>query len=315
MTRSCRCLRALTRFDESGLLPASGICDQMLDMKIALTGLTGRIGRPVYQGLAARGHEVVLLARASSVLPRLEPPPLRTVLGDFLSPEAWQAALRGVDAVIHLAGASGPTDDAVHINVQSCLHLCQSAEALGVSRIVYASSDCVLGHCEPPPGQSLFPFESFPVTEAHALRPTGVYGLSKQLAEAVLEAYARRGLDILALRLSHVWTEEDCRRRAQQANYEDAERARKAWAYLHIDDCVDAFVAAVESPPVSHRMSAVYIASADTMAEAPSDTVARMFYPGVPVPVPLVGHQSLFSTKGAQRVLGFTPRRSFREHL
>lgn len=70
-------------------------------MKIAVSGGTGFIGRPLVHRLRAAGHEILLLSRH----------PERIVRGDGLEATSFDAerpldprALRGAEAIIHLAG-------------------------------------------------------------------------------------------------------------------------------------------------------------------------------------------------------------------
>jgi uncharacterized protein (TIGR01777 family) len=70
-------------------------------MKIAITGATGFIGRPLAALLLERGHELVVLARRPSLK---APTGLTTEHYDALEPPR-PGLLRGVDALVHLAGA------------------------------------------------------------------------------------------------------------------------------------------------------------------------------------------------------------------
>ena len=74
-------------------------------MKVVVTGATGFVGRPLLRALIARGHEVVAWTR--------NPEKARIHLPALCAVEAWDphratdpAKLRGVDAIVHLAGES-----------------------------------------------------------------------------------------------------------------------------------------------------------------------------------------------------------------
>ncbi len=70
-------------------------------MHVFITGATGLIGRALGASLLADGHAVTALTRgASGPLPD----GARRVVGDPARPGAWQEALRGADACVHLAG-------------------------------------------------------------------------------------------------------------------------------------------------------------------------------------------------------------------
>src|SRR5690242_12000231 len=74
-------------------------------MRVAVTGATGLIGRPLVRALLDRGDEVVALSRDAQRA--------RDALGDRVDAQAWraptdepppEAALAGADAVVHLLG-------------------------------------------------------------------------------------------------------------------------------------------------------------------------------------------------------------------
>lgn len=70
-------------------------------MKIAITGGTGLIGRPLVRALAEAGHQVVVLTR------RPRPRQRGISFVEWLTPDSHpETELQDVDAFIHLAGAS-----------------------------------------------------------------------------------------------------------------------------------------------------------------------------------------------------------------
>jgi NAD dependent epimerase/dehydratase family enzyme len=72
-------------------------------MRILMTGATGLIGRPLGQRLAARGDTLICLVRDLDAARRRLPFPAECHAWDHRRPVP-AAALRGVDAVINLAG-------------------------------------------------------------------------------------------------------------------------------------------------------------------------------------------------------------------
>lgn len=94
-------------------------------MKVAITGAAGLIGWHLRCALHASGAEVVAVPRAA-----------------LASADALTAALRGVDAVVHAAGANrGPEAEVAATNVALATTLAAAVTALGVAPyVVYLNS-------------------------------------------------------------------------------------------------------------------------------------------------------------------------------
>ena len=113
-------------------------------MKVFLTGATGFVGYHVARALAAEGANLVMLARKTSNLKNLEGIPGETVVGDLAHPESFAPALRGCDAVMHVAAdyrlwIRDPMS-MYHVNVDGTRDLLRLAREAGVPRFVYTSS-------------------------------------------------------------------------------------------------------------------------------------------------------------------------------
>ena len=95
-------------------------------MKIAVAGATGRAGRHVAEILAARGHEVVPMARSTGV--------------DVITGDGLADALTGVEGIVDLA--TGPTPDeqaATEFFTTAAGNLHEAGRDAGVQRIVVVS--------------------------------------------------------------------------------------------------------------------------------------------------------------------------------
>jgi uncharacterized protein YbjT (DUF2867 family) len=94
--------------------------------KIAVTGATGRVGRPLVDLLEERGHDVVAISRSLGV--------------DVVTGEGLAEALDGVETVIDAAtGASPEQQAATEFFTASARNLQQLGEQAGVRRIVVVS--------------------------------------------------------------------------------------------------------------------------------------------------------------------------------
>ncbi len=161
---------------------------------VLITGATGAVARGVVP-LLERDFALRLLAP--------EPPggDPRRVCADVLDWEALARAMDGVEAVLHLAVASGHSgsyeDDAFNdrrfdVNVRGTFHVFETARRCGVRRVVYVSSLMVVwGH-----GGEMVPGDAEP-------RPAGTYALTKALGEEIARHYARTaGLEVITLRIA-----------------------------------------------------------------------------------------------------------------
>ena len=161
-------------------------------MTTLVTGATGFVGSAVLRALLRRGEPVRALVRPSSSLRLLEGLPVDIVAGDLADPAGCRGALRGCDALFHVAADYRlwvPQPEAMYrTNVVGTRELLLAAAEAGVSRIVYTSSVATLGlRADHLPSD-----ETTPATLADMI---GHYKRSKFLAEkAVRELVTRAGL-------------------------------------------------------------------------------------------------------------------------
>jgi len=164
-------------------------------MRLFVTGATGFVGSHVAAMAAEQGAELRLLARKSSNTANL-PAGAELVVGDLRAPEGFAAALRGCDAVIHVAAdyrlwVPDPAD-MYKANVEGTRELLRLAREAGVPRVVYTSSVATMGF----DAAGTVVDEATPVGEADMI---GHYKRSKWMAEQVAMAAARDGQQVIVL--------------------------------------------------------------------------------------------------------------------
>jgi dihydroflavonol-4-reductase len=117
-------------------------------MTTLLTGGTGFVGAAVLRCLATAGHNVRALVRLNSDRRNLSGVDCEIVTGDLTEPESLRRAVRGCEAVFHVAADYRlwvPDREKMNrVNVQGTVDLIRAAAAAGVSRIVYTSSVATL---------------------------------------------------------------------------------------------------------------------------------------------------------------------------
>jgi uronate dehydrogenase len=205
---------------------------------VLVTGSAGTVGRPLCEELARRGHAVRALDRAPT------PDVADAIVADVADAAAVQAAMRGVDAVVHLAAQphERPFPELIAPNVVGLYNVMDAAREQAVKRIVLASSMMVVAGW------------------TDRARPAGVderlpnnhYALTKVWAEQMGELYARRfRLSVLAVRLGWMVRSPDEARHMQELKIFDC--------YVSRADGARALAAAVEVGGITFEI--VYAAS------------------------------------------------------
>lgn len=158
---------------------------------VAVTGASGFIGRYLCPALETAGHDVLRLGRGTGA----------DRVTDY-SRSSLEGALKGADAVIHLAGRRMTRDDDLMDiapfwapNVATMADLVATARVHGLGRVVLASTIGVYG-----------PESGYPFRETARTCPTNAYAFSKVAAEKHLEMLTRRdGPSAVSARLAAVY--------------------------------------------------------------------------------------------------------------
>jgi nucleoside-diphosphate-sugar epimerase len=280
-------------------------------LRVAVTGGSGKLGRHVVRRLTADGHHVLNLDRTGDRSPGLAIVDLRNygqVLDVLLGLDDRHT---GFDAVVHLGAipAPGIIPDAATFenNMLSTYNVFQAARRAGIRKVVYASSETVLG----------LPFDVdppyIPVDEEYPARPESTYSLVKHLEEQMAIELTRWDpeLSIVALRFSNVMDAEDYE---SFPSFDSDARLRKwnLWGYIDGRDGAQAVARALENGRPGFE--AFIIANADTVMSRSSASLAAEVFPNVPVTKELGEHETMLAIGKARRLLGFEPEHSWRTY-
>ncbi|MET3805826.1 nucleoside-diphosphate-sugar epimerase [Nakamurella sp. UYEF19] len=284
--------------------------------RIAVTGGSGKLGRAVVTDLLDHDYEVVNLDRTPS--PESRATYVKVDFTDygqtFEALHAIEDRYSSIDGVVHLAAIPAPgliTNAATFDNnIVSTYHVFSAAKAAGIKRVVWASSETVLGlpmgPDSPPP--------YLPVDEEYHPRPESSYSLSKTLEEEMALQFCRwdPALTMVGLRFSNVMAPADY---ASFPGFDanPADRQWNAWGYIDARDGAQAVRLGLESAITGREI--FVIANSDTVMSRSSTSLATEWFPGVEVRKELGEHETLLSIDKARRVLGFEPRFSWRNEV
>jgi UDP-glucose 4-epimerase len=286
--------------------------DDGVSMRIALTGGSGKLGSVVLPYLRAEGHTVTnfdAVGERGEGFVRIDLTNYGDVVDAFHSVDDGPD---GFDAVVHLAAipAPGIRSDVVTFenNMLGTYHVFKAAERAGITNIVYASSETVLGlpFDVPPP--------YIPVDEEYPARPESTYSLVKHLEEQMAIELTRWNpeLKIVALRFSNVMHESDY---AEFPSFDADAMLRKwnLWGYIDARDGAQAVLKALEWQHTG--FDRFIIAAADTVMSRANDELVAEVFPDVEVRGELGEHTTLLSIDKARRLLGFDPQHSWRDEV
>lgn len=281
-------------------------------MKVAVTGGTGSwdrgVGPVVIAALEASGHEVTNLDRA--VPGGIERRGFIKV--DLTDYGQTFAALHGHDAVVQLAAHGEPDWDHVsgaarfHVNSLIAYNVFQAACFLGMKKVVWASSETVLG----------FPFDrvhprALPTSDDDPPIPTSSYGISKANSEDLARHMNRRyGVPFVGLRFSNIFYD----RAGHVTGYEKIpgfwsdplSRRFNLWGYVDSRDTADACVKALESGITGAEV--MTIAAPDTIMRQTNAELVAAAFPGCVLRPGTGPRDTLISIDKARALIGYDPQ-------
>lgn len=223
-------------------------------MRVLLTGGCGFIGVNLCHLLVERGDSPLVvddfsLGRAEA----LSHLPVEVHRGDVRRPQAWSHLLQGVDGVVHLAAATGiqesiadPRHD-FEVNALGTFNVLAACREAGVRRVVFASTNALLGR-QPPP-----------MTERVVPAPLVPYAASKLAGEGYCSAFRESyGLATTVLRFANVYGPHSSHKGSVVACFVKAALAgevltvfgdgRQTRDFVHVMDVARAIVGALSSP-------------------------------------------------------------------
>jgi UDP-glucose 4-epimerase len=289
-------------------------------VKILVTGGSGFIGSHVIDKLILAGHEPRILDLIES--PYHNPASVETTIGNLSDRDCVRQALRGCDAIIHLAAASDPksiveaplaTDES---NTRGTITVLEAARRDEVSRVLFASTIWVYDGVRP---------SRAPVSEERPLaRPAHLYTATKLAGELYCHSYGELyDLGYTIMRFGIAYGPRAPRRTVLAAFVDAAQSGEpltisgdgtQSRQFIYVEDLADGIVAALSPAAVkrTYNLTRDEMTSVREIAEIVQRLVAEtgiVFTEGRPADLKPI----TVSARRAEEELGWSAHTSFEE--
>ena len=282
--------------------------------RVVVTGGSGRIGSRLAARLASLGHDVVVVDRN-----RPREAHGRWVFADGRDRATLQPVFENAYAVFHLGelpndqAASSPHE--VYLaNTAVASTVLQIASDVRLPRFVYTSTCQVYGLWGGTYDPQRVKPHALPMTEAQPVFPRNGYAAGKAAGELYARMLAEvRGFSGSIFRLPATmdaewlgWYSRDDRRWRRAVHETDG-----LWAWLHIDDAVDAYLLAMEHQKPG--VEAYHFSAPDVIGLVPiAERIPRM-PEGWPALPENIGTRSMLDCTKARDMLGWQATRTFEQ--
>ena len=312
--------------------------------RVLVTGAAGFTGGALARRLAAGAWAVRGTARPGSDVAGLESAGVQVVLGDIGNAADVERMVAGCTHVFHVAALfrrAGVTDDEYRrVNATGTELLLDAAARHGVRRFVHCSTIGVCGDIADPPANEETPYN-----------PGDIYQRTKMAGEqAALDHFRSGRLDGVVIRPASIYGPGDRRllklfRMIQRGRFVVIGSGRPTFHTVYIDDLVDGFLLAMDTPGVGGEvfivageeyvpLNELFAHIAETLEVRPPrlrvpawpvqllGTIVEKICVPLGVEPPIYRRRVDFFTKNrafdiskARHMLGFNPKVSLREGI
>ena len=220
-------------------------------MKVLITGATGFVGKATVQALIERGHTVRCFVRPTSDTTEFDGlENLSIFTGSLFNDEDLEKAMRGYDALVHLANVYSfwelNPSSYDEVNINGTIHVMRAASKSFLGHVVHISTAVVYGDAQPQPYNELTQYGSERFSQ---------YADSKFYGEKFAEKFMEEeGLPLTILQPASVIGAGDLKSSGRQIeNFVLNKYPVKAFlgtkiTYVYVKDVADAIVRVLENP-------------------------------------------------------------------
>jgi dihydroflavonol-4-reductase len=225
---------------------------------VLVTGATGFVGEFLCHKLSQLGYLIRILTRKSSDLSGISQLHPQIVQGDVTDANAVDQAVKGVDAVFHLAGVIGylksERDVMEKVNVlgtEIVARACLNANA----RLVLVSSMAAVGANKNSSDKLLDENSSF---EYFLKLDLGYYVTKWKAEQVVLKMHKEEGLDVLIVNPTNIYGEGDAKKSSRGTQVKVALGRFPFYTnggvnVVHVDDVVSGMILALDKGKAGQR--------------------------------------------------------------
>jgi nucleoside-diphosphate-sugar epimerase len=172
--------------------------------KILVTGATGKVGSRFVSRILAKGYSVRILVRDATKASALVEQGAEVVIGDLNNSDTLPPAVKGMDAVVHIAAffrSFTDNEGIIKTNHAGTIALANAAIAAGVKRFIFTSTGNVYGTDYQRPAKE---------DDIVNVNDPRAYPSSKIAAEnELMSLHKSKGFDVRVLRLGFVYGDKD----------------------------------------------------------------------------------------------------------
>ena len=293
-------------------------------MRVLFTGGSGKAGKHAVPILRDAGHRVV-----NADLTPLGAEGVNDLIVDLTDPGQVYSALTmragfdeldganypPFDAVVHFAAVPRillkPDAETFRVNALATYNVLEAALALGVRKVIFASSETTYGICF---AQGEVRPDYVPVDEEHATVPHDSYAMSKVVNEATARSFqARTGADIYGIRINNVIEPHEYAENFPAYMADPDLRRRNIFAYIDARDLGHAVDALLRTDGLGYEV--FNVSNDDLSVGLTAREVQERYYPGVPVKREMDEHETFYANDKLKRMTGWAPRHSWRDVL